>query len=92
MTMKNLTTEDMNEVFERLAKIKMVEPSAKLYTQTLYKLNRQNIISLTWVKAIACILIVCISTELYFTFSTYYSLHTEASNTIYVTNNILYHE
>ena len=63
--MKNSSKTDMKEVFEKLANIKMAEPSETLYAQTLIRLKRQNVIPLFWVRAVACLLIAFIMTEFY---------------------------
>ncbi len=82
----------MKQVFEHLAHIKQVEPSANLYAQTIRKIRKKNTISMFWVRAVACLLIIFISTEFYFTVTKYHSSNKDISIIIYKTNNILYHE
>ena len=66
--MKNSSNKDMKQVFGHLANIKTAEPNANLYAKTVGKIQRQNVIPMFWVRAVACLLVAFISTEFYFTF------------------------
>ncbi len=90
--MNKSSNSNMNQVFECLANIKMAEPSNNLYAQTINKLQMQNTISLFWVKALACLLIAFISTELYIVSKNDNKNQADISNVIATTNNILYNE
>ena len=92
MIMKNSSNKDMKPVFGHLANIKTAEPNANLYAKTVGKIQRQNVIHMFWVRAVACLLVAFISTEFYFTFSRNHSDSKDISIVIYKTNNILYHE
>lgn len=89
--MNNSSKTDMNKVFENLANIKEVEPSANLYSKTLHKLNRQNVIPMYWVKVAACIGILFISSEVYL-FYNQKSKKQDITAYVSITNNILYNE
>ncbi|WP_395627769.1 hypothetical protein [Daejeonella sp.] len=90
--MKNSPNTNMKQVFEHLANIKLAEPSPNLYSQTLNKLKKRNIIPLFWLRATACFLISLITTEFYIV-SNKEKIHKElSSNVILKTNNILYNE
>lgn len=90
--MENSSNTDMEQVFEQLANIKMAEPSTNLYKQTLNRIQRQNIISMFWVSAAACLLIAFACTEIYFSIGKNYSSNKDISSVICQTNNILYNE
>ena len=90
--MKNSSNQDMKQVFEQLAKIKMVTPNTNLYAKTVNKIHKQNVVSMFWVRAVACLLVVFISTEIYFTLSNSHSKNNRISGLLYKTNNILYNE
>ncbi len=82
---------DINQVFKQLANIKEVEPSANLYSYTLHRLNRNNVIPLFWVGAVACLTICFIASE-YYVFETKKSDKKDVANYVSITNNILYNE
>jgi len=92
MFMKNSSNTDMKHAFEYLAKIKTAEPGIDLYAKTLNRIQGQNTIPLFWVRAIACVLLISISAELYFTLINKQTDSSDISNVIYKTNNILYNE
>jgi hypothetical protein len=89
--MNNSSKPFMNQVFKHLTNIKEVEPSANLYSKTLHKLNRQNIIPMYWVKVAACIGILFISSEVYLFYNQKSSTQDIAAY-VSITNNILYNE
>jgi hypothetical protein len=89
--MNSSSKKDMKHVFEQLANIKMVEPNANLYSQTLHKLKRQNFIPMYWVKVAACIGILFISSEFYL-FYIPKSNKQDVTTYVSITNNILYNE
>jgi len=82
---------DMKQVFEHLENIKEVEPSINLYSQTLNRLNRHNVIPLYWVKAVACLFILFFSSEFYI-FYIKNSSKQDILTFVSTTNNILYNE
>ena len=90
--MENSSNKNMEQVFEKLAKIKKVEPSTHLYSLTLKRINVQNIIPLFWVRAVACILILFVSVELYIVFNAQNPHHQSISIGMVKTNNMLYDE
>jgi hypothetical protein len=90
--MEKSSNPNMKEVFEHLANIKMAEPSINLYAQTLNKIQRQNVIPMFWVRAVACLLIAFISSEFYFTLNKKDTANDDISTVIFKTNNILYNE
>jgi len=90
--MKNSSHKYLKKVFDQLANIKTVEPEANLYAKTFRKIQRQNAISMFWLRAVACFLMAFISTEFYFTLSKNHIDRKDISIVIYKTNNILYHE
>lgn len=89
--MKNSSNENMNKVFEQLAKIKMVEPSENLYVKTINRVQRQSIIPLFWASAVACLLMAFISAE-FFVVSKKKNNYTDISVVIYKTNHFSYNE
>jgi len=89
--MNNSSKPDMNQVFKHLANIKEVEPSANLYSKTLHKLNRQNVIPMYWVRVAACIGILFISSEVYLFYNKKINKQ-DVATYVSVTNNILYNE
>ena len=90
--MQNSSNTNVNDVLKQVSRIKKVEPNPNLYAQTLRKINGQNTISFLFVKAVACLLIAFISTEIYVALQIKQIHHENISSLIYVTNNILYHE
>ena len=92
MIKKNSSNKDMKKVFEKLANIKMAEPSETLYAQTLIRLKRQNVIPLFWVRAVACLLIVFIMTEFYIASNKTNYYDNDLSVVIHKPNNLLYNE
>ena len=89
--MKNSSNENMNKVFEQLAKIKMVEPSENLYVKTINRVQRQSNIPLFWASAVACLLMAFISAE-FFVVSKKKNNYTDISVVIYKTNHFSYNE
>ena len=89
--MENSSNENMNKVFEHLAKIKMVEPSENLYVKTINRVQRQSIIPLFWASAVACLLMAFISAEI-FVVSKKKNNYTDISVVIYKTNHFSYNE
>jgi hypothetical protein len=89
--MENSSNENMNKVFEHLAKIKMVEPSENLYVKTINRVQRQSIIPLFWASAVACLLMAVISAEI-FVVSKKKNNYTDISVVIYKTNHFSYNE
>jgi hypothetical protein len=89
--MESSSNKDMKQVFEQLANIKAVEPNAKLQTLTLSRLNKKNIIPLNWVRAVACLFILFISSE-YYVFYNNKSNRQDVASYVSITNNTLYNE
>ena len=89
--MESSSNKDMKQVFEQLANIKAVEPNAKLQTLTLSRLNKKNIIPLNWVRAVACLFILFISSEFYIIYNKK-SNKQDIGTFVSITNNILYNE
>jgi hypothetical protein len=81
----------MKQVFEQLANIKAVVPNAKLQTLTLNRLNKKNIIPLNWLRAVACLFILFISSE-FFIFYNNKTNKQDVATYVSITNNILYNE
>ena len=82
----------MKQEFNHLAQIKQVEPNGHLYEKTWRKIERQNVIPLFWVRAVACLLIVVVCAEFYFYLGKQYPSNKGISSVIYQTNNVLYNE
>jgi hypothetical protein len=81
----------MKQVFEQLANIKAVVPNAKLQILTLNRLNKKNIIPLNWLRAVACLFILFISSE-FFIFYNNKTNKQDVATYVSITNNILYNE
>lgn len=60
----NSSNEGMEQVFKQLAGIQKVEPSADLYATILNRVEKPQVISLTWLRAAAAILLIIFSLEL----------------------------
>jgi hypothetical protein len=89
--MESSSNTDMKQVFEHLAKIKVIEPNSNLQTLTLSRLNKKNIIPLYWVRAVACLFILFISSEFYIIYNKK-SNKQDIGTFVSITNNILYNE
>jgi hypothetical protein len=89
--MNSSSNTDMKQVFEQLANIKAVVPNAKLQTLTLNRLNKKNIIPLNWLRAVACLFILFISSE-FFIFYNNKTNKQDVATYVSITNNILYNE
>lgn len=92
MNMENTSNTHIEQAFEKLAKIKRVEPSEGHYEKTLKKIQNKQQIPLLWVKIAACLLAVFFASELYLISKREIKNEQEASLMITRTNNILYHE
>lgn len=90
--MENSSKTDMKEVFGYLENIKKIEPNANLFSNTLNKINKQNVIPMFWARAVACLFIAFISIEFYFFMGKIQSNSKDISIVIYNTNNTLYNE
>jgi len=90
--MENSSKTDMKEVFGYLENIKKIEPNANLFSNTLNKINKQNVIPIFWVRAVACIFFAFISIEFYFSMGKIESNSKDVSIVIYNTKNTLYNE
>ena len=90
--MKSSSNNNMEQVFEHLAKIKKVEPSIYLHNKTFSRFKKQTIIPLFWVRAAACLLIVYTVVEVYFASNKLNNYKQDISILIPTTNNILYNE
>lgn len=86
----NSSKQSMEEIFSVLAQIKTVDPKEDLYHDILEKTNQKNTVSIGWVSAVACVLVIFISTE-YFMISNKNNLK-NYSEMIPKTHNILYNE
>ena len=89
--MNSSSNTDMKQVFEQLANIKAVVPNAKLQILTLNRLNKKNIIPLNWLRAVACLFILFISSE-FFIFYNNKTNKQDVATYVSITNNILYNE
>lgn len=92
MIVDNSSKKNMEQVFIHLSQIKQVKPNANLYAKTLSKINGQKLIPIFWARAIACLLIAFIFTELYFTTTTTPSKTNDITVVIYKSTNNLYNE
>jgi hypothetical protein len=92
--MKNYTSkEDMEQAFQKLASIKKVEPETDLYFSISNRIQSRDIISLTWLKAAAAILLILFTSEIMLVKSDYSDTSSaELSELIPSTNNLLYNE
>jgi len=82
----------MEQLFEKLAQIKKVEPNMHLQNKTFSKFKKQTIISLFWVRAAACLLIIYTVAEVYVASNKLNNHQQDISILIPTTNNILYNE
>jgi hypothetical protein len=92
--MKNYTSkEDMEQVFQKLASIKKVEPETDLYFSISNRIQSRDVISLTWLKIAASVLIVLFSSEILLFKSDFDKTSSnELKNLVPQTNNLLYNE
>jgi hypothetical protein len=92
--MKNYTSkEDMEQVFQKLASIKKVEPEIDLYFSINNRLQSRDVISLTWLKAAAAIFIILFTSEIFLVKNDYSnSSSAELKELVPTTNNLLYNE
>jgi hypothetical protein len=92
--MKNYTSkEDMEQVFQKLASIKKVEPEIDLYFSINNRLQSRDVISLTWLKAAAAIFIILFTSEMMLVKSDYSnSSSADLKELVPPTNNLLYNE
>ncbi|SEF68506.1 hypothetical protein SAMN05421847_0630 [Halpernia humi] len=88
--MENSSKQNMEEIFTLLSQIKKVEPDEKLFANTLEKIHQKNTVSMFWVSAVACGILLLISTEFFMVLNKN-NMNTY-SKMIPETNNILYHE
>jgi hypothetical protein len=89
----NSSKEDMEEIFQKLAKIKKVEPETDLYFSINNRIQSRDIISLTWLKIAASVLIILFSSEILLFKSDFdKSSSNELKNLVPQTNNLLYNE
>lgn len=63
--MKSSSNYNMDQVFIYLKNIKIIDPDVNMYSKTFDKIKSKNLISVFWVKSVACILILFISSEIY---------------------------
>jgi len=82
----------MEQLFEKLAQIKKVEPSMHLQNKTFSKFKKQTIIQLFWVRVAACLLIIYTVAEVYVASNKLNNHQQDISILIPTTNNILYNE
>jgi hypothetical protein len=93
--MKNFTSkEDMEQVFQKLASIKKVEPETDLYFAINNRLQNRDVISLTWLKAAAAIFIILFTSEIFLVKNDYSNSSSAELKEQLVppTNNLLYNE
>lgn len=90
--MKDTSNKSMKQVVKQLANIKKIEPSVSLHAKTLQKIQKQNVIPMFWVNAVACLLIVFITTEFYVASCKNETSDKDISSILSKTNNILYNE
>jgi hypothetical protein len=92
--MKNYkSNEDMEQVFQKLASIKKVEPETNLYDSINNRIQGRDVISLTWLRAAAAIFIILFTSEMILLKSdSTNSSSAELSELVPPTNNLLYHE
>jgi hypothetical protein len=92
--MKNYTSkEDMEQVFQKLASIRKVEPDTDLYASISNRIQSRDVISLTWLKAAAAIFILLFISEMFLVKNDYSnSSIAELKELVPPTNNLLYNE
>jgi hypothetical protein len=92
--MKNYTSkEDMEQVFQKLASIKKVEPETDLYFSISNRIQSRDVISLSWLRAAAAILLILFTSEIMFVKSDYMNLSSaDLKELVPTTNNLLYNE
>ena len=92
--MNSSSNTEMDQVFRQLSGIKSVEPDNyfRLYTQTLSKIKRENVLPTIWLKVAAIFITVVISTEILVLTNNKHTTADTNSPVVITTNNILYHE
>lgn len=89
----NTSKEDMEQVFQKLANIKKVQPDTDLYTMINDSIQGRDVISMTWLQIAATILITLFSWEiLIFKQDFDKSSSNELKNLVPQINNSLYNE
>lgn len=90
--MNHSSPQDITAAFSLLQQIKKVEPNPDLYTMTLNRIHKKNIIPWFWVRAVACLLMIIFATEFYIVLRKRNTPSQNTSAMIYKTNNYLYNE
>lgn len=90
---KPSSNSSMKPSIELLSQIRHVEPPDALYAKVLQRIQKQQTISIRWVRAAAAIIVCIISVELYM-FANLSQSHNQTNLTelVPVTDNMLYHE
>ena len=92
--MKNNSSNDnMEQIFQKLASIKEVEPGEGLFSSILKQIEGREKVSITWLRAAAAIFLILVCTEIILIKkeSTYASL-SELNSLIPQNNKFLYNE
>jgi hypothetical protein len=84
--------QDITDAFSLLHQIKKADPNPDLYTKTLNRIHKKNIIPWFWVRAVACLLVIIFASEFYVVLRKRNTPSQNISVMIYKTNNYLYNE
>jgi hypothetical protein len=90
--MNHSSPQDITAAFSLLHQIKKVEPNPDLFTKTLNRIRKKNIIPWFWVRAVACLLMIIFASEFYILIRKSHTPSQNISVMIYKTNNYLYNE
>ncbi|MEN9339337.1 MAG: hypothetical protein RIQ62_649 [Bacteroidota bacterium] len=90
--MNHSSPQDITDAFSLLHQIKKADPNPDLYTKTLNRIHKKNIIPWLWVRAVACLLVIIFASEFYVVLRKRNTPSQNISVMIYKTNNYLYNE
>jgi hypothetical protein len=92
--MKNYSSnKDMEQIFQKLASIQKVEPDSDLFYSISKRIRRRDVISLSWLKIAAAVLLILFSFEFLLLKKDFEkSASNELKELVPQTNNLIYHE
>ena len=92
--MKNYSSnEDMEQIFQKLASIKKVEPDSDLFDSIRKRLQQRDVVSSSWLRIAASVLLILFSSEFLLLKKDFdKSSSKEFKELVPQTNNLIYHE
>lgn len=90
--MKDSSKPEMQEVYNILKNIQLIDTPNSQYDNILTKINAKNTIPMSWVSVAACIFILLFTAEIYFGIHANTVPSKENTSLICITKNNLYDE